>query len=427
LERTVNLDESTLIADVKISISPGSKSYFGELSLQGDSIIPRPFILNHIEINKGDLFSNAKLEATQKNLYELGLFKYVTLRASLDSVKSNFIPIGIQVKELPRWSLKAGLGYGTEDKIRISAMISRLSFLGGARSLHIKANRSYFVPINVETRFIQPDIFVKDLDFIVNPYFSREREESYEVDRWGIATSFQKKFNKNLSSFITYSFGKDFVDLLDSTSLVINENNGGFTPNKSGLTSGASWNKTDNLFSPTKGWKVSGTVTYMGIGFNTQYNYIKLRAEAAYFFPLSKNIVVAAKLNGGIIDAIRGNLSTPIEDRFLIGGASSLRGWGRNQISPVNSSGLKTGGNSVLEGSLELRFPIYGIFSGTTFFDFGNTWQNTWYYDLNNLLYNVGFGLRIKTPVGPIRFDIATPIINEKFRAQFFITIGQAF
>ncbi len=426
-KKIISLNERLKTADLEFSISPGNKTYFGEIKVLGDTLIPRPYINKHIKIKQGNLFSQIKLEETQEELFGLGLFRYVTIRALMDSVINNNVPIIIQLKELPRWSLKTGLGYGTEDKIRVSMLLTRLNFLGGGRTLSIKGQHSYFIPLSIETKFIQPDIWSKNLDFIVNPFFSREREESYTVDRLGTAVTFQKNITKTTSAYLSYTFGKDKVKLTTITPLEEAEDPKKRNRNKSGITFGFNGNTTNDLFSPTKGWKIDGTATYMGIGFNTEFHYYKLMAEVDYFHPLLEKVIFAFKFKSGIIKSTQGDVSTPIEDRFLMGGALSLRGWGRNQISPVNEAGDNLGGNSMFESSAELRFPLYGILSATAFMDVGNTWQNSWDFDLNALHYDVGLGLRLKTPVGPIRFDIATPVLGEKFSAQFFVTIGHAF
>jgi outer membrane translocation and assembly module TamA len=80
-----------------------------------------------------------------------------------------------------------------------------------------------------------------------------------------------------------------------------------------------------------------------------------------------------------------------------------------------------------LEGSLELRQRIYKIFYLVIFGDAGNVWQLHNQYDFNDLLYAGGLGIRIKTPLGPIRFDAAQPVWNNRKRIQLHISIGQAF
>lgn len=426
VEKSIHLNDKLHVADVNFTINPGNKSYFGQIELEGISLIDSVYILKHIEIKKGETFSQVKIEKTQEELFDMNLFRYVTIRAMMDSVNHDTIPISIHIKELPRWSLKIGAGYGTEDKIRTSILLKRLNFLGGGRTLIIKGEQSYFTPLSVESKFIQPDIWGKNLDLIVNPYFSREREDSYKVDRLGTALTLQKKLTKKSASYISYSLGKDKVDLTKDSSLTTDEEDE-LNTNKSGITFGYNLNTTDDIFSPKKGCKYEGTLTYMGIGFNSKYHYYKIMTEIAYFHTLGKNVVLAGKLSSGIIEPTQGDSQSPIEDRFLMGGALSLRGWGKNDISPTDDAGSQLGGNSMMEVSAEIRFPVYGIFSGTAFTDFGNSWLNPWEFKLNQLNYDAGLGLRIKTPVGPLRLDVASPLFEGKFRTQFFITIGHAF
>ena len=84
----------------------------------------------------------------------------------------------------------------------------------------------------------------------------------------------------------------------------------------------------------------------------------------------------------------------------------------------------------MLEGSMEFRFPIYDIFSGDVFIDAGKVWEKAFDYSLdglNDLYYNAGIGLRVSTPIGPLRVDYATPIFEGYFKGRIFISIGHAF
>lgn len=413
-------------AKVNFRINPGKKSYLGEIIVEGDSLVTKKYISNHIEINRDRTFSPVTLNKIQNDLFRLGLFRFVTVRALTDSVRKDSIPVLIKVMELPRWSFKMGAGYGTEDRIRLSLLMTRLNFLGGGRSLIVKVQHSYFTPFAAEGKLIQPDLIMKNLDFIVNPYFSKEREESYTVQRRGSAFTFQKKI-KHSSAYISYSYGKDIVNLSDSYQPDMDQENPDEKDNfKSGITLGFNRNSTNDLFSPTRGWKINSTATVMGLGNRSLHHYYRITGDISWLMPLGKS-VIAYKIKGGVIQPVKGADSTPIEDRFLLGGAMSLRGWGRHQISPVNINGDKIGGNSMTEAGIEWRFPIVGIFSGAVFSDFGNTWENPWEVKFNDLLFNAGSGIRVNTPVGPVRLDLATPLFAGKLKTQFFITIGHAF
>jgi outer membrane translocation and assembly module TamA len=135
---------------------------------------------------------------------------------------------------------------------------------------------------------------------------------------------------------------------------------------------------------------------------------------------------------GGDVD-----LNVPFYKRFFLGGASSLRGWGRFEVSPLSGYGFPIGGLSMLEGSSEVRLPIFGKFGAVAFFDYGNVWSESWSIDLGDLRYAAGPGLRYMTPIGPVRLDVGyqlNPIegllVNgepEQRRFRMHFSIGQAF
>jgi outer membrane protein insertion porin family len=117
----------------------------------------------------------------------------------------------------------------------------------------------------------------------------------------------------------------------------------------------------------------------------------------------------------------------PVEDRFYSGGSNSVRGWNRSELGPKRESSTPLGGKSIIEANLELRQHLFWRLSGVAFIDAGNVQRNSFEYKLNELAYAVGGGLRVETPIGPIRFDVGFPVWNEKRSPQFFISVGQAF
>lgn len=427
VKRDIQVDTSAHSVDLQFQVKPGPKAWFGKVTFKGDSLVPVKFIRNKLRFSPGDRFSQKQLQLTQQKLFNTELFSYVVVRAQTDSIQGDSIPVTVYLKEKPRWLLQAGVGYGTEDRVRVSAEVTRLHFLGGARRLIFNGKHSHFLPFSFDTKFIQPDIFRDNLDFILNPFYIRENETGFEVDRLGTGVTFQQTFSSGTAGYLMYSLEKDRLTNKAAAAVDSTVNPQDSIHNKSGITVGVSRNTTNDVFDPTDGWKLDTYVTYMGVGFQSKYHYVKVESDVRHYIPFNENWVFAARLRAGVIRPIKGDRQSPLEDRFLLGGANSLRGWGRNQVSPVNENGVPIGGNSVLEGSAEVRFPVYEIFGGAAFMDFGNVWPKAFNYNLGGLKYDVGLGVRVETPIGPIRLDLATPVFENKFRTQFFISIGQAF
>lgn len=422
----IQFEQNVRAANIHFTIQPHSLTYFGRIRLDGDTLVSEEFVRKQLNFKPGDVYSEQKISDAQKRLFNTDLFNYIVIHSDKKNVSGDSIPITVKMEERPPWSLEAGVGYGTEDRLRLSAQLTKLQFLGETRKFLFIGRRSYYLPIDLETKIIQYNLFFDNLDLIVNPFFIRENEESYRIDRLGGGITLQQTFSDKTSGYILYSMERDF--LKNKTEL--DTLTGRFRDdihNKSGITVGFVRNTANNLFSPSRGGKLKGHVTYMGLGFQSRYHYFRIEAEADRYYELYDNWVLAGKLRVGLIESLKNTEPTPIEDRFLLGGASSLRGWGRHQVSPVNEQGQLIGGNSMLETSIELRFPIYDIFSGVVFSDLGNVWRKSYDYDLSQLRYNAGLGFRAETPIGPVRLDIATPILKDPFRVQFFISIGHAF
>ncbi|MGQ1784534.1 MULTISPECIES: outer membrane protein assembly factor BamA [unclassified Saccharicrinis] len=416
-------DKQKKAVNVYFKVDPGNRSFFGDINITGDTLIPETFIRKRILLSKSDLYSQEKINKTQENIFDTDLFQYVIINAMKDSVVENNIPIEVIVKELPRYAFEGGVGYGTEDRLRLSGEMKRLSFLGGARRLILKGKTSYFVPLSIDLNFIQPDLFLNNLDFSFNPFFIREREQSYQIDRVGGGINFLYPLNKKIKVNLTYAIERDNLTELNDLQLDESE----LKHDKSILTVGSVYNSTNNRFYPRQGYKMDGTLSYAGLGFGHDIQYYQFQLSLRNYSALTENLILALRFKTGVIQNIQNSDETPIEERFYAGGASSLRGWTRHGISPVDQEGFAIGGNTLMEASAELRFPIYDIFGGVVFMDVGNVWSDSYQYSMASLHYNAGLGFRIKSPIGPIRLDMASPVIKDAFDFQFFISIGQTF
>ncbi|MFQ5675019.1 MAG: BamA/TamA family outer membrane protein [bacterium] len=186
---------------------------------------------------------------------------------------------------------------------------------------------------------------------------------------------------------------------------------------------------TDALFSPTRGSVSRVVLEDAGRFLKTKFEYIKLSGEHKIYHQLRPGQILALRFFAGSMKALGENNLTPIEERFYSGGSFSVRGWQRQLLGPVVGN-VPQGGNSIIEGSMEFRRALYKKFSGVMFLDYGNVWPAWNGFDLNDLHYAIGGGLRFDTVVGPIRFDFAWKVNKQEHDTQNYeihFSIGQAF
>jgi outer membrane translocation and assembly module TamA len=166
--------------------------------------------------------------------------------------------------------------------------------------------------------------------------------------------------------------------------------------------------------------------------FGSQIQFVRTVVDLRRYQALGDtDYILAGRLKFGVIEPIQGTQEIPIFRRFFAGGYNSVRGYRLDYLGPRTYGGNPLGGESVIEGSVEARIPIYKEFRAVAFLDFGNVFLKVKDTDVGQLKYSSGFGLRYHTPVGPIGFDFGFPLnpINRKQddKYQVHFTIGQAF
>ena len=151
----------------------------------------------------------------------------------------------------------------------------------------------------------------------------------------------------------------------------------------------------DNYFNANKGRRISFTAQWGGHGLGGDYDFYKFTAEGRFYKGLGNGHILALRLMGGYID---GDVS--YANLFDLGGSNTLRGYEDDQFK----------GKKMYAATLEYRFPIAKKVQGVLFTDAGSAWgldrgKIPWYDDDDSLNWSVGVGLRLQTPIGPIRLD----------------------
>ena len=408
-------------------INPGQLSHIGPTQIEGNKHVKEKFIRKQLKYEEGEVYNRSLLEKTRKNLYYLQMFRVVSVLPKMGEDSSrNPIPVRLYVEESPRLNARVGVGYGTEDKFRTFLDLTYLGFLGGARRLNLQVKHSAILPYSASLRWIQPRFLGDRSTIELNPYLNRTKEPGYDTRTFGLKVPVGYDFNPRWSGSLTYYFEDVEQTIEPNDPDFVEQTFDKFPYNKSGIILGTIYNDSKPQFSATQGTNVSLAFKVNGYVFGGDFSYTRLWGTYRTYRQIG-DFTLAFKLMAGGIASSDSSKFIPVEDRFYSGGSTSVRGWNRAQLGPKRESGSPRGGSSTLESSFEVRFPLFWRLSAVAFIDAGNTWSQEYTYRLDELAYAVGPGLRIETPIGPVRFDVGFPVWNDKKRPQFFISVGQAF
>jgi len=414
----LNVLPGDTVVDILWRIDPRGRSTFGAVKLEGNNKTPDDVILYRLDFQPGEVYDISKVRRSQRDIFNLSVFYGVNCKAQLGGGEPDVVPITVRVQEAPTITTRFGVGYGKEDKFRVFGNLQWLRFLGGARSIEFFAKHSALEPYHLSITFTQPDFPFRLVKFVLNPYALKEVEPAYTATRLGTNVALKRDFFENLEVSTTFTYER--VDQLLSAEGSVND-----SYRKSSVALLFLNDASRPLFDPIRGWNVSGGVSYTRI-LKFDSTFFKTGVDVRRYFDPFGGTIIAAKLKSSIIFPI-GDGKVPLEERLYSGGATSVRGFPRSSLGPLDANGIPTGGNTLFEASLEARIPIFGILGLAAFCDAGNVWQEPATYRLSELRYAAGAGIRLKTPVGPLRFDVATPIFEGGGEIEYYFTLGHAF
>ncbi len=413
-------------AKVNFHINPGSLYRFGSTEVEGNEEVETYVITREATFKVGEIYSTKKLNDTRARIFRLDLFSSVLTDVDFDE-DEKIANIVIRVRERKSGSVRVGVGYGTEDLFRGQIIWTQRNFFGGGRRVELAGRFSFLTQI-AEAKFTQPYIIGGDSE--LTGIFSLFRDDfpsftsKNAIGTVGMRKRFAGVFNAYGSFNVQHS-------QLSNISNAVEE----FIEGEEFFLTFFSFilerNTTDSIFNPTRGTVATASLESSFEALGSDVDYLLGTIELKGYRELFSDVVFAKRLTLGVIQPFgdTDTLGIPIFKRFFAGGSTTMRGFPFQKLGPLAANDDPIGGNSLLLGSFELRFPIYRSFGGVAFLDYGNVYSKEFDFKLDEIKYAVGTGLRYNTLIGPLRVDFGYALNPEPGigRFQFFLSIGQAF
>ena len=494
--------------NLKYQITEGQRRYVRDIIVTGLRRTRPQLVLNHMQLAKGDPLALSNVTAAQKTLYDTGIFAKVEAGIQNPSGDTTRKYVLYDIVEAARYMVNVGVGAeiarigptttnvaapvgGTGFSPRVSMDVTRINFLGLGHMVTVRGRASnieqmgsidYVAPRfrNAEGRNVTLT-GLYDLSRNVRTFASKREEGSIQVSQ---------QLSKADTALFRLTYRRVSIsDVVIPTLLVPSL----LQPVRLGMFS-ANFveDRRDNPTDAHRGRFNTGNVEIATHILGSQRNFVRVLGRNATYTPFHHGQwVFARQTTFGIIKPFSTPVglteaeAIPLPERFFGGGSTSHRGFPENQAGPrdvgtpaglgaqaTQPTGFPLGGNAILFNTLEWRFPFLGQnIGGVLFHDAGNVYSRLGnisfrvsqrnLQDFDYMVHAVGFGIRYRTPVGPVRVDLAysinppsflgfkgtaqdllqcnpnlppdqlpsvcTPVQQNVSHFQFFFSIGQAF
>ena len=421
--------------DVRYHIDEGEQTRIGRVLLRGLVLARESIVRQALPFQPGDVLIPDKLVLGQRRLGEIAAFDSVSIDP-LRPPPDPFADVEVSLRERKPWHLDFGVGYSDADGARAFVEVGHDNVFGTGTSLSIRQRVS--AGGDVTSLAERTDVLGRVPFVLGTPWWldvdifqQMSSQLGYDLQQYGVWLDGHRELFtdriRGLRGNLRYRIESVRYSNVDPTLLTVDVEPGHqFIIS---LTPMLTLDRRDEPLDPTRGsfHQISVETGARFLGGDVQF--VKGLLETRWFFDWVPKTVIAAAGRLGLAAPYGSTTALAIQDRFYAGGATTIRGYREDRVGPLDARGNPAGGNATAILNLEWRFPLYRWLGGAVFVDSGTVTPEIVDLGLGAFRTGTGAGLRIKTPVGPIRFDVGyalRPIPDEK-RTQLHITFGNPF
>jgi outer membrane protein assembly factor BamA len=443
-------DPSLALGDrvpIRVTIEPGQVYHFDGVTVTGTRQLHPSYLVNRFKKLRGRPYSPETLDKKFREMMRTGLFNILQVKPT--PVDGNLLRLDVNLEEAKPQEFGFSVGYGSYDGAILGVSYANRDIFGSGRPITTsvewsqrgyKGDITYQDPYLFETSFaLKARLSALTYDF-----------DGYSKFELGGAVTLSRQITDQYSLGLVVS-GRH-VEITDATIKPQFLGKTSYFISSVGLTQTLDLRKNP-LVAP-RGLVFDNTVDLATSGIGSQVDLLRSTARLTYYhsFAPQQPDLVGEQLNKSSLQkwfersllAVGGRagivypldmagttaaLAIPIDERFFIGGSTTVRSFDERDLGPHDPRGNPIGGEYYTIFNVEYTFPVYGELAGAVFVDAGNLLPDARSPGLNDMRYGVGVGLRYNLPIGPVRLDYGinpSPREDEKFGA-FHFSFGFAF
>lgn len=419
LHRDAVLDRPAHVINVTFAVDPGPPARFGATRFDGLDRLNRSAAAALLDWTEGETVDMDKVEKTRLRLVEAGIFRTVTIGLEPPGA-DGLAPVVVTVGEAPPRTLGGGLTYTTGEGFGTKAFWEHRNLFGNREKLRV-TGRFAQTGFGLTARAVRPDVRWRDVDLVAQGELQHDTLEAYDIDRAAVSGGLEWRVDPQLflsgAVSLEQSHIQDVRRTEDYTLL--------------GLPLVARHDTTDDALDPTQGHRLLLGLTpyYDLLGPAGVFMPVTVTGSTYFALDAEKDFVFAVR--GGLGATLGpGTLTLPADKRFYAGGSDSVRGFAYQKAGPLDDDGDPEGGRSLVSAGAELRWRVTKAIGIVPFIDGGSVFPTAYPDFSGDFFVGAGLGLRYLSPIGPLRLDVATPLLGKRKSddiVQIYISIGQAF
>lgn len=426
--RRVVIDRRNHTMAVTYELAPGPAMRFGGVAITGLKTLNPGYVERRLRWRRGAAYDAAKVEQTRRALIESGLFSTVRITPQAEPGRPGSAQMTIDATERPHRTIGAGLGYNTSQGAAARIFWENRNLFGNAEYLRLSATAGQQV-YGLNANFRRPDTFATDQDFLATAEIANETPSAYHSRRALATAGFERRFGRLLTGGVLLEGEEANVEeLADLSTITSAQHTQRYT--LVGVPAYVKLDTTDNLLSPSQGWRAQLSVTPAHTFSSPNLNFVTNLLSASTYWQVGAQgrTILAGRVALGSLDGAS-LLQLPADQRIYVGGGGTIRPYGYQLAGPLAPNNEPIGGKSSLVMNFEARIKVTDTIGVVPFVDAGSYYETSLPQLDQRLLYGVGLGLRYYTPFGPLRLDLATPLYKRSADSwiQVYVSLGEAF